>query len=381
MALSLTARKLVPCLSLQASLARHSESAHPVLPFVPDFSRQLRFRWPATFQKHRGQTRHSFSQEAASARRGVVQAVVAGEVIDIQAESVVTQVETEAAQKPKTIDLACPICYGPIERRGPEGFSRAAVDASRFECPRCKRSFPGKQGYADLTVLEGAQEYADFLPPGTQIFRNPLVSFVYERGWRQGFAQAGFPGVDQEFVMAQRYLEPAAGGVLLDVSCGSGLFTRRFASSGKYSAVIGSDFSESMLVQTRDFIRQDRTLDDANLALVRADVGRLPFETGSIDGVHAGAALHCWPSPSSAVAEISRVLRPGGVFVASTFLAPRAPIPSPLARQARQTFGPNSAYRQWKEDELRDLARACGLVDFCCTRNRQFIILSVRKAD
>lgn len=30
------------------------------------------------------------------------------------------------------------------------------------------------------------------------ICRNPLVSFVYERGWRQGFAQAGFPGVDQE---------------------------------------------------------------------------------------------------------------------------------------------------------------------------------------
>lgn len=24
--------------------------------------------------------------------------------------------------------------------------------------------------------------------------RNPLVSFVYERGWRQGFAWAGFPG-------------------------------------------------------------------------------------------------------------------------------------------------------------------------------------------
>lgn len=48
---------------------------------------------------------------------------------------------------------------------------RAAIDASRFECPRCKRSFPGKQGYADLTVLEGAQEYADFLLPGTEIFR------------------------------------------------------------------------------------------------------------------------------------------------------------------------------------------------------------------
>lgn len=39
----------------------------------------------------------------------------------------------------------------------------------------------------------------------------------------------------------------------------------------------------------------------SNLALVRADVSRLPFSSGSIDAVHAGAALHCWPSPSNAV--------------------------------------------------------------------------------
>ena len=33
----------------------------------------------------------------------------------------------------------------------------------------------------------------------TDTFRNPWVAFVYERGWRQGFANAGFPGVDEEF--------------------------------------------------------------------------------------------------------------------------------------------------------------------------------------
>jgi ubiquinone/menaquinone biosynthesis C-methylase UbiE len=60
------------------------------------------------------------------------------------------------------------------------------------------------------------------------------------------------------------------------------------------------------------------------LSFVRADVGRLPFATGSLDAVHAGAAMHCWPSPSAAVAEISRVLKPGGVFAASTFLDPTA---------------------------------------------------------
>lgn len=43
----------------------------------------------------------------------------------------------------------------------------------------------------------------------------------------------------------------------------------------------------------------------SNLALVRADVSRLPFSSGSVDAVHAGAALHCWPSPSNAVSLVS----------------------------------------------------------------------------
>ena len=43
----------------------------------------------------------------------------------------------------------------------------------------------------------------------------------------------------------------------------------------------------------------------SNLALVRADVSRLPFSSGSVDAVHAGAALHCWPSPSNAVSIIA----------------------------------------------------------------------------
>lgn len=37
------------------------------------------------------------------------------------------------------------------------------------------------------------------------------------------------------------------------------------------------------------------------LVLIRADIARLPFASSSVDAVHAGAALHCWPSPSSAV--------------------------------------------------------------------------------
>ncbi len=37
------------------------------------------------------------------------------------------------------------------------------------------------------------------------------------------------------------------------------------------------------------------------LVLVRADVARLPFATGSLAAIHAGAAVHCWPDPTAAV--------------------------------------------------------------------------------
>ena len=35
--------------------------------------------------------------------------------------------------------------------------------------------------------------------------------------------------------------------------------------------------------------------------LLRADAGRLPFATGSVAAIHAGAAIHCWPDPMAAV--------------------------------------------------------------------------------
>ena len=45
------------------------------------------------------------------------------------------------------------------------------------------------------------------------------------------------------------------------MSCGSGLFSRRFARSGKFNAVIAADFSESMLGQARTYFEADNTID------------------------------------------------------------------------------------------------------------------------
>jgi SAM-dependent methyltransferase len=258
----------------------------------------------------------------------------------------------------------------------------------------------------DLCLDAGGASGAYKEPPaksGTRLFQSELISSVYENGWRQSFAWAGFPGEEEETRYAMEYMlsngfgAEGSDSILLDVSCGSGLFSRRFASSGRFGKVIASDFSKTMMTQTRNYCVEDLQLKkqtegpNASLLFVRADVGRLPFASGSLDCVHAGAAMHCWPSPSVAVAEISRVLKPGGVFVASTFLDPTAvlgefvggdeTVSSLSALFKDSGVGTGGAFNQFfSEPELRDLTTSvCGFERFQRKRNRQFVLFSVAK--
>jgi ubiquinone/menaquinone biosynthesis C-methylase UbiE len=165
--------------------------------------------------------------------------------------------------------------------------------------------------------------------PMRDLFTSPAVSFAYERGWREGFGQAGFPGADKEAVMAMEYFASAVAksspNVLVDMSCATGLFTRRFAKSGKYDRVLGCDYSASMLDEARRRIQADSELSGGKLKtkldLVRLDVGQIPMKDASIDALHAGAAMHCWPDLPTAASEIYRVLKPGGRYFATTFLS------------------------------------------------------------
>lgn len=92
--------------------------------------------------------------------------------------------------------------------------------------------------------------------------------------------------------------------------------------------------------------------------------------------------MHCWESPLVAMAEISRVLRPGGVYVASTMLSVLSPFEGGMlgAAVVKQVH-PEAAFqfRYFQEKELEDLSRAVGLEGFQRHRSRQFIMFSVTK--
>lgn len=202
--------------------------------------------------------------------------------------------------------------------------------------------------------------------PMRDLFTSPAVSYAYERGWRQGFAQAGFPGPDEESRLAMEYFAPVMAAsesnrVLVDMSCATGLFTRRFVKSGKYKRVLGCDYSDSMLEEARRRINADPDLSPVRrrriksttgigtqLDLIRLDVGQIPMQNDAVDALHAGAAMHCWPDLPAAVQEIHRVLKPGGRYFATTFLSsyfrslstlPGATSDNMPSRQAFQYFG------------------------------------------
>ena len=190
----------------------------------------------------------------------------------------------------------------------------------------------------------------------TGIFRTPAMAFLYERGWRQNFDAMGFPGIDKEFEEVQEYFASVAeGGTVVDISCGTGLMARRLVASQRFERVLALDYSESMLRETdRRFV--DEGIPREQLVLVRADAAELPLGSASVDAIHAGAALHCWPRLELSLSEVRRSLKPGGRFYASTFFE--------SAMGSAQMQGPgNGSMRFFKdESELRELLMGAGFL-------------------
>lgn len=149
---------------------------------------------------------------------------------------------------------------------------------------------------------------------------------------------------------------------MIHIFLGTGLFTRIFASQDKYGRVLGCDYSESMLTEARRRISEESKLSalkTTKLDLVRLDVGQIPMKDETIDCLHAGAAMHCWPDLDAAASEIYRVLKPNGRYFATTFLSPYF---SNLSRMDGQTTTVSQQAFQYFEsiDTLKELLERGG---------------------
>ena len=100
---------------------------------------------------------------------------------------------------------------------------------------------------------------------------------------------------------------------VLDVASGSGDLARAFAARG--ARVWMSDINGPMLARGRD-----RMLDAGQMApAVRCDAERLPFASASFDCVSVGFGLRNMTHKDAALAEMARVLKPGGRLLVLEF--------------------------------------------------------------
>ncbi len=114
-----------------------------------------------------------------------------------------------------------------------------------------------------------------------------------------------------------KYAGIVSGQTILDIACGKGasLFPARIK-VGKYGKVIGIDLSPEMLklikleINNRGF---------KNIEIYEMDAEELNFDSNTFDTIISGFSLFFLPNLKNALDEIHRVLKPGGVFVTSTF--------------------------------------------------------------
>src|SRR5262245_33882694 len=158
---------------------------------------------------------------------------------------------------------------------------------------------------------------------------------------------------------------------VLDVASGSGDLARAFAARG--AEVWLSDINSAMLARGRD-----RMLDDGRLApAVQCDAERLPFASASFDCVSVGFGLRNMTRMQAALADMARVLKPGGRLLVLEFSQVWKPLQAPydlyslkvLPWLGERVAGDSAAYRYLAEsirkhpdqETLRGMLERAGL--------------------
>ncbi len=156
---------------------------------------------------------------------------------------------------------------------------------------------------------------------GVYDFLNRLLSLRQDVHWRRFTASA---------------MRPGNTGRVLDVACGTADLALLAAARPSRPYVVGLDLVPAMLVPAVKKVKRRK----ARVRLLAGDACRLPFRDAGFDAVTIGFGIRNIPARVEAMAEMHRVLAPGGRLYVLEFGAPNSPFIRAFYRRYLQRLLP-----------------------------------------
>jgi SAM-dependent methyltransferase len=187
----------------------------------------------------------------------------------------------------------------------------------------------------------------------------------------EGIADIGWfpedlPGDSAQFRVVRQVLEPLAGKRVLDAGCARGRFAKRLALLDFDVVMHGLDLTET-------FLRSART-NVPEAAFTRGSLSALPYRSETFDAVYCVEALEHLPDTETAIREMTRVLKPGGILLvidkSLMGLDPGIGLPNFLVKpwaehRGKWMYPPDFAFRErwfWPWKLAAQIRRQCGSV-------------------
>lgn len=154
--------------------------------------------------------------------------------------------------------------------------------------------------------------------------------------------------------------QSTTGKEVLELATGTGLIANHIADSVKY--ITATDYSEKMIAEAK------KSQQHKNICFEIANACALQYEKALFDVVIISNALHIIPHPEKVIAEIQRVLKPGGMLIAPTFVHGKMNAPAKMLSKMMSLVGFRTE-NKWTVDTYAAFLRNNG-----CKIKRQIML-------
>ncbi|MBI4089882.1 MAG: methyltransferase domain-containing protein [Candidatus Kerfeldbacteria bacterium] len=183
----------------------------------------------------------------------------------------------------------CPNCHQPL-----------STHQLAMTCRSCRATYPVRHGIPQLLH----PRFMDSFKESEQHFHDELSASATNRSIASRSSR-----FHNRF--KQPMMELPLGSAVLEVACGTRVDGVEIAAAGQSATAL--DISPDAVVQAQSLVRQVGL--EGRLRLAVSDAEHLPFSDRVFDATFVAASFHHFPNQLSALLEMRRVTKPGGLVI------------------------------------------------------------------